>query len=291
MNLLAEAFNGMLASVTGAKQHFLPAAVIGGFGRRATGERLRDAEVVWRRREWDHPQSTKARYIGYVNGMYRLADPPDGVSPDIVDELWDHIEQPVPNAIAQVAARAETEVECSALLDYAAAASVRHPNFAEWVNRRRSELGMSPVTGDEVHVDRVELLRRGLDQVAGFRWRFLHAPVTGPHFVLNDRGWSYVGQQDRDGRGLWIPLNSKVGMLAWLQRGVAGGFEHLNMWPGWATWLNTATWQDAPSFVVGRPEDCYLLDGLTHIEDVAPRLERLGPYRDRRIQGLFSDFL
>lgn len=39
-------------SVTGDKQHFLPAAVIGVFGRRAAFEPLRDAEVLWRRREW-----------------------------------------------------------------------------------------------------------------------------------------------------------------------------------------------------------------------------------------------
>ena len=36
-------------------------------------------------------------------------------------------------------------------------------------------------------------------------------------------------------------------MLAWLQRGVAGGFEHLNLRPSWTAWLNTATWQDAPA--------------------------------------------
>ena len=252
---------------------------------------MRDAEVQWRRREWQQPRFTKARNIGYVNGMYRISSPPEGVRPDIVDELWDHIEQPLPEAIARIAAREETGAHYGVLLNYAAAASVRHPDFAEWVNRRRNELGMSSVAGDEVHVDRVALLRRGLEQVEGFRWRFVHGPATGPRLVLNDRGWTYVGHQDRPGRGLWIPLNGQVGMLAWLQRGAAGGFEHLNLWPGWTTWLNTATWQDAPSFVVGHPDDGDLLGRLTCIDDVAPKLERVGPYRDRRMQGLFSDFL
>lgn len=281
----------MLDSMTGDKQHFLPAAVIGGFGRKAMGELSRDAEVLWRRREWQQPRSTKAHNIGYVNGMYRMSNPPNGVNPDIVDELWDYVEQPLPEVISLVATREETAADHGVLLKYAAAASVRHPDFAEWVNRRRTELGMSPVAGDELHVDRVALLRRGLEQVEGFRWRFVHSPVGGPRFVLNDRGWTYIGQQDRPGRGLWIPLNGQVGMLAWLQRGVAGGFEHLNLWPGWTTWLNTGTWQDAPSFTVGHPDDGYLLGGLTCIEEVAPKLERIGPYRDRRIQGLFSEFL
>jgi len=80
-------------------------------------------------------------------------------------------------------------------------------------------------------------------------------------------------------------------LLAWLQRGVAGVFDHLTLWPGWGTWLNTATWVDAPSFVVGHPDDGGVLDQLTHIDDVAPKLERFGPYRDRHLRGLFSDFL
>lgn len=231
MSTLSGIFQWHACGVTGDKQHFQPAAVIGGFGRTGIGEPLRDADVLWRRREWRYPRSTKARGIGYVRGMYRMSDPPDGVRPDIVDELWDHIERPLPEAIARVAAHEESGVEHGVLLNYAAAASVRHPNFATWVNRRRAELGMSPVTGDEVHVDRVVLLRRGQGQVEGFRWRFVHSAADGPRFVLNDRGWSYIGQQGRPGRGLWIPLNGQVGMLGWLQSGVAGGFEHLTLWP------------------------------------------------------------
>jgi hypothetical protein len=119
----------------------------------------------------------------------------------------------------------------------------------------------------------------------------VHSPAFGPRLVLNDRGWSYIGQQDWPGRGLWVPLNSKVALLAWLQRGVEGVFDHLTLWPGWATWLNTATWVDAPSFVAGHPDDGCLLDQLTDTDDVAPKLERFGPYRDRRLQGLFTDFL
>jgi hypothetical protein len=48
---------------------------------------------------------------------------------------------------------------------------------------------------------------------------------------------------------------------------------------------------DAPNFVVGHPDHTHLLEQLTQVDDMAPRLERLGPYRDRRLQGLFSDFL
>jgi hypothetical protein len=48
---------------------------------------------------------------------------------------------------------------------------------------------------------------------------------------------------------------------------------------------------DALSLIVGHPDDGDLLEHLTDIDDVALGLERVGPYRDRLIQGLFSDFL
>jgi len=280
----------MLGRVTGGKQHFLPAALIGGFGRVAPGESLREAEVLWRRREWQQSRPAMAASIGYVNKMYRLAAPPHGMSADRVDELWDHFEKPLPDAIARAAARQETSADWTTLIEYVAAAGVRHPDFADAVKRWRTELGMPLVTGDQVQVERVSVLTRGMELVEGFRWRFVHRPAFGPRIVLNDRGWSYVGQQDRPGRGLWVPLNSEVALLAWLQRGVLGVFDHLTLWPGWAAWLNTATWVDAPSFVVGHPDEGCILDQLTHIDDITPKLERFGPYRDRRLQGLFSDF-
>ena len=115
--------------------------------------------------------------------------------------------------------------------------------------RWRAELNMPLVSGDDLQVERVSVLARGLKLMAGFRWRFAHRPASGPRLVINDRGWSNIGQQERPGRGLWIPVNSDVALLAWLQRGTSGGFDHLTLRPGWATWLNTATWVDAPSFV------------------------------------------
>jgi len=226
-----------------------------------------------------------------VNRMYRLAAPPLGVSADRVDELWDHFEKPVPAAIARAAARQDDEADRSTLIEYVAAAGVRHPDFADAVNRWRTELGMPVISGDQLQVERVSVLTRGLKLVEGFRWRFVHRPASGPRFLLNDRGWCYAGQQNRPGRGLWVPLSTDVALLAWLQRGVAGAFDHLTLWPGWATWLNTATWVEAPSFVAGHPDDGRVLDELTHVDDVACKLERFGPYRDRRLRGLFTDFL
>jgi len=149
---------------------------------------LRDAEVLWRRRAWQQSRPTVADNIGYVNKLYRLEAPSPGVSADRVDELWDHFEKPLPDAIARAAARQDTDAERTTLIEYVAAAGVRHPDFADAVNRWRTELGMPLVTGDQVQVQRVSVLTRGLKLVQGFRWRFVHRPAFRPRFVLNDRG-------------------------------------------------------------------------------------------------------
>ena len=279
--------------MTGGRQHWAQAAVLGGFSGVAPGGPVaqREAKVLWRRLEWDQARFTTADAIGWKRNMYRLENPPQGKSEDAVDELWEHFEGPMPEAIARTAARQETSQDHDTLKGYAAAASVRHPGFAGAVNRWRAERGMPLVAGDLVQMDRVSLLSRALSQVEGFRWRIVHRAAPGPRFIISDCTWSYIGHQDRAGRGLWLPLNCDVGLMGWLQKGASGGFEHATLWPGWALWLNAATWMDAPSFVVGHPDDGDMLGQLVHIDDVAPELERFGPYRDRRIQGLFSDFL
>jgi hypothetical protein len=74
--------------------------------------------------------------------MYGLAAPPPGMSVGRVDELWDHFEKPLHEVIARAAARPETSADQITLIEYVAAGGVRHPGFAEAVNRRRAELGV-----------------------------------------------------------------------------------------------------------------------------------------------------
>lgn len=277
-------YHGGILGHVGTKDHFLPAALIGGFGHAAAGRPARQARVLWRRREWTQPRPTKAAAIGFVRGMYRLAAPPSGTSADRVDELWGHLESPLPPAIARASLRRETSADHTVLLDYVAAAGVRHPDFAASVNRWRGELGMALVTGDDLQIERVALLARGLELVQRFRWRFVHAPADGPRLVLNDRGWTYIGEQDRPGRGLFVPLNGRLALLAWMEPGMVGVFDHLVLKPSWAKWLNCATWEDSPTFVVGHPEDGVLLERLRTTAEVAPELGRWGAYRGRRHQ-------
>lgn len=54
----------------------------------------------------------------------------------------------------------------------------------------------------------------------------------------------------------------------------------------------TNTLDPAGSYAYYASRETWLLMGNpTCADDAAPRLERVGPYRDRRLRGLFSDFI
>ncbi|MFJ3899908.1 hypothetical protein [Streptomyces sp. NPDC090083] len=47
-----------------SKQHYVPAALIGGFGKTAGRKRTRHTLVCWRSRDWSAVLETKAEAIG-----------------------------------------------------------------------------------------------------------------------------------------------------------------------------------------------------------------------------------
>lgn len=265
--------------VPAREQHHLPAALIGGFGR-PVGTRLRDAEVLWRRREWSAPNGpVAARYIGWKKDMYRLENPPPDIDPESVDSLWTDLERVVMPAIRQAEHQTETSNDQGLLLNHVATAGVRHPDFAEALNRWRAARDEPPVTGDDIQADRVRYLCATLSFVRDLRWRFLHSPQRAHPFILSDRGWTYVGQTGRRGRGLFVPLNRRVALLGWRDPTGAKGFDHRTLRPSWVRWLNAATWSDAPQFVVGHPDDAPLLKRLSTPDRIAPSLNGNGPYK------------
>lgn len=264
--------------MAGDRQHHLPAALIGGFGH-ATGPNLRDADVQWRRRDWTTPRPTKAAKIGYVNALYRLTNPPPGTDPDYIDGLWDLVEPPLPDAIRRLERRKQTTADELALVNYVAAAGVRHPEFEDAVNRWLTEQGKRTVSGDSLQITRMESFTQGLPVVRGYRWRVLHSPTHAHRFIINDRGWIYFGQEGRDGRGLFVPLNGRVALLGWLNRTSAGGFDHRDLRPTWVKWFNAGTWSDAPQFVVGHPHDIPMLTRLRTPNEIRSELNGGGPYR------------
>jgi hypothetical protein len=264
------------------QDHFLPAALIGGFGYGVPSS-PRERTVLWRRRQWNRPKPIKAEAIGWRKGLYDVTLP--GIDPRELDMVWNRFEPKLPRSIRQLDARTESIAETEALLDYALCAGVRHPDFAAAVNRWRSELGEPAVSGNALQVERIGALVNAISMVRRWRWRALHAPRDSPRYILNDRGWTYLSEEGRDGRAIFFPLAPRVSMLGYRDPAhsyaLTGTIEHLIVCPSTAHWLNAVTWSDAPDFVIGHPADHHMIANLVTPEEAARSSNAHGPYRQR----------
>ena len=281
--------------MSGSEQHYQQAALIGGFGRPVPGEDPRKAVVLWRRLEWTEPRESSAEAIGYKRNIYRLINPPAGMDRDRIDKLWDLFERQLPSAIKRLARRCQTTDDEITLVNYIATAGVRHHNFGAAINLWRRGRGELPMIGDAVQVERLGVLVDSLKMMRGFRYRVVHSPSHAQRFLLNDLGFTTMASGDNPtariqepGGGLFVPLNSRVALLAWIDPVRAGGFEHLILRPSWARLLNAGTWQTAPGYVVGHPDDRSLLTALKTSAEVETLLDIAGPYSGRA-HGFFED--
>jgi hypothetical protein len=102
------------------------------------------------------------------------------------------------------------------LLDYAATAGVRHPSFEAVMADHQARHGMPALQGDTVQYARVLALGNQRPVMPTWRWRVLHRPPDAPRFMITDRGWMYVGQQDWPAHGLLLPTGPRVAILGYL---------------------------------------------------------------------------
>ena len=90
----------------GKRQHHLPAAIIGGFGRLERGRLLRDAAIVVKDLRSGEIRPSTAAKVAHRRALYRLEDPPVGVDADAIDKLWDPVERQLPALVTQLTGRA-----------------------------------------------------------------------------------------------------------------------------------------------------------------------------------------
>ena len=142
----------MLVQVTGTKQHYLPASLIGGFGRPPASGKLREARVAVRRKATGAVDSgfPKAETLAWRPSMYRLASPPAGVDPDVVDKLWDPVENVLRDLIGRLTDRRLQPGDDQLLFAYTAVAGVRHPTFEALAADHQTSQGQAAPQGDAV---------------------------------------------------------------------------------------------------------------------------------------------
>jgi hypothetical protein len=187
--------------------------------------------------------------------------------------------------------RSGTAADIDWLVRYVCAAGVRHPDFADAVNRWRAEAGDPPLAGDDIQIARKLSLDTGLAPIRRWRWRIVHSRPGDPRYIISDLGWVYIGQPRMPGRGLHIPLTARLAALAWADPASPGTVDDQDMRPGTIRWLNAASWEEAPDFVVGHPDDKAELERMTSAAAVDKwgALTRGAYYgHEERRPGLFS---
>jgi hypothetical protein len=278
--------------MSGAKQHFIPAAIIGGFGQ-PKGSVLRDAVMaVWR---WGNPKrvfNKTAEKIGWLPNLYTLVDPQGGVSPDVVDTLWTKIEPSMLSSIRALANGAVTPDQEEALCYYIASSACRHPSFKDLVNEHRRKEGQSSASPDELLAYRVDSLQKTVAQVREWRWRVLVSPEDAQRFIGSDLGSAKFSTPEAPGSGIFFPLTPDIGVLGFIYDAdrhlhYRPGFsERLILVPSAVRWLNAAVWRQrrpsqsltrkVRSLMAGCPHPLYRSPGRPGSVDAD--LARTGPW-------------
>ncbi len=284
----------ILVRVTGTNQHYLPAVIIGGFGRPVPSRRLRDAQVAVRRKpdgavDGDFPA---AATLAYRPDMYRLVSPPEGIDRDVVDRLWDPVETRLRDLIGRLNERRLQPGDNELLFTYAAQAGVRPPAFEAVTADYQARQGQPALHGDALQYARVLALQNQLPALRKWRWRVLHSPTDAPKLMISDRGWMYVGQEDWPTHGLLLPMGPRVAILGYLDDpalppALPPFEEHLDLCQSAIDYLNAAAWDDPfIELLIAHPDDC---DRLANLPDHRKlRINALGPYRYRKSVGLFD---
>jgi len=279
--------------VSGRDQHYLPAAMIGGFGR-PVGRRLRDSEMAVRRKpggavDADFPA---AETLAFRPDMYTLASPPAGVNPNFVDRLWDPVETHLRDLVRRLTDRRLQPGDDELLFTYAAQAGVRHPSFEAVAADFQARQGQAALQGDDIQWARWQASLNQLAELRQWRWRALHCPVDAPRLMINDRGWIFVGQEDWPTAGLFLTMGPRVAVLGYLDDpalppGRPPFEEHLDLCESAIDYLNAAAWDDPfIELLMAHPDDRDRLADLPDPQSL--RINTLGPYRYRKSVGLFD---
>lgn len=281
--------------MSGDDQHYLPACLIGGFGRRVTRKSWRKSNIVVRDLKTGLVTPSTAEKQASSNALYRLTSPPPGVDQDFVDSLWGEVETNIPALVARLTSRSLIVGDDVLLIKYAAMAGVRHTTFSaiaeDWQQRRHAPV---PV-GDDLQWLRVDALINGLKAMPTWRWRVLHSPDDAQRFMLSDRGWIYVQEPEWPTLAIFLPMGPKVGILGYLDSAElpprqAPFEEHRDLVPSFVEWLNAAAGSDQvfASAVYAHPNDESKLCDLPDLSTLG--VNSRGPYRGHRGHGAVTLF-
>jgi len=208
-----------------AKDHYIPASVIGRFSPDARGparERVVFALYIGQ----STAVRTRAKNIGYENDLYRVPVAPFiGSVATTVDTALHGYESELPRALGLLEQAAPIDIRTwlRTLVPYVASIFVRGHDFIPRFMDRRVPMAAGDLnTAHNANKARVLELERLLAPVCAARWVVLHK-VGGEPFVLNDLGLTatFDSITDEPGRVLPIGQETVLGIFPRRKRAVA----------------------------------------------------------------------
>lgn len=279
------------------KPHYLPAALIGGFGASEPGRPggLRHAKVCARRRK--EPEKVfgplKAENIAYQNGLYDVDTPSSDLPADFAEAIWQTYEGALPAAIHALEQGTVTRDDWKTILRHVQAQSIRHPDYDRVAVTYIQEDGVPTPERDHVQRQRQTTFRETRRWMANARFALIRRGTAAPRFVLNDKGYTPMHDTLLDLKGVLFPLSAEIAVL--MVVGAAQPADDYEAGPLAERILNAKgmeivnqiAWTVPEiTFVMGHPDD---VGYLMQLREAGPtvRLPRLGPYGGNREPSFF----
>jgi hypothetical protein len=277
---------------TRKKDHYLPAALIGGFG-------MPNPPETRRRRGWwvgtrpktpsDAPPSrVQAQDIAYAYGLYAVENPTPDLPEDYAEEIWRTYESQLPDAAKAMETDDFADRDWQVILKHIQAVWIRNPGFDDDVRRSLAAEGTAEPTSDDIERLRRDAYRALEPMLASARFAIVRRGAgvpQVPRFIIDNRGFVPLHDVANNHSGVLFPLTGNVAVL--MAYGVAQpGDDHdssrplpvLTLSAGGAEAFHAATWNhEGIEFVVCHPDD---IESITRLSDATDaQLPRSGPYR------------
>ena len=234
----------------------------------------------------------RASRIAAAWDEYTVAEPPPGLSPTFIDELWDDYERQLRPAIAALESGVYTREHWGYVLAHVHAQSVRSPDFLIKATAYLAGLGIENPTRDQLQFERIKTLANMPKFMAYCRFALLRRPVDGRRFIVNDKGYAAPLWDPRfECPNVIFPLSPHLAVLM-----VVGAAQHgddyetapmqdLTMTAAAVDLVNEASWMlGGITCIMGHPEDESSLAALDKDKPLVPPI--LGPYRGTCDVGL-----
>jgi Protein of unknown function (DUF4238) len=196
----------------GSRQHYIPAAVIGGFSENET-KPGRERTVFVRTVDQGGVRLLRAENVGWSADLYTL-ESPDELPASLIDDSWEYVENHLPEAISYLAEETgdiRADIWFRVFVPYVAQLFARQVDFESNFNARfgdNAELVAQITPKDNARFARIMELQRMYFPVMDAHWTVVHNGTSIP-IIINDCGYG-VFNNGPGQSGYAIPLSKNV---------------------------------------------------------------------------------